>query len=305
MLGYVTQADIDLVLVLDAWTGGPLTPFLASHAGVELGGPLRAARSTLRCDGGRETDVEVSWPGGALLIEDKIDAPFTPGQPESYRTEVDARCLGGKEVVRSVLVCPKRRLPTLEVEAAGAFDVIVTCDELAEVARRAGAAGVAAALVLGAASEAKPTRAVTAVDFARSEWGDGYRGAFAALTPDPDVHPGDGSLRTAGAEWVYFRSHGVDKAAVWSLTHWIPGGLVRMELMVLDEPSGFPPGAKLVPKRVQYWVEVQVPPMTFDRPASDQAEQLAEAVEAVSALRRWAVGACLRPRPPKGKGALL
>lgn len=303
-LGYVTEADLDLILVLDAWTGGPLIPFLASRAGVELGYPVRAARSTLRCDGQRETDVEVSWAGGALLIEDKIDAPFTPGQPESYRTEVDARCKDGSEVVRSILVCPKRRLPTLEPEAGRAFDVIVTCEDLAEVARTAGAAGAAAVVVLDAASEAKPTRPVTSVDFARSEWGDGYRRAFAALVaPDAGVHPGEGSLRTAGAEWMYFRRDGVDTAAVWSLAHWIPSGLVRMELMVLDPPRDLPAGADLVPKRVQHWVEVQVPPMTFDRPATEQAEQLREVVDAVTTLRRWAAGADLRPRPPKAKGA--
>lgn len=77
-LGYVLECDLDLILMLDARTGGPLTRHLAKRAGVDLG-DATAARSTLRCAGTRETDVEISWPEGALLIEDKIDAAFTPG----------------------------------------------------------------------------------------------------------------------------------------------------------------------------------------------------------------------------------
>ncbi len=37
MLGYVVEADLDLVLVLDAWIGGPLTPYLAQGDAGALG----------------------------------------------------------------------------------------------------------------------------------------------------------------------------------------------------------------------------------------------------------------------------
>lgn len=169
MLGYVVEADLDLVLVLDAWTGGPLTPYLAQRVGVALVSPLTAGRSTLRCAGTRETDVEISWPGGALLIENKIDAEFTKDQPGSYKVEVDARC-AAMETVRSILVCPERRRPRLEAEAGGAFSVIVSCEDLAGVAEAAGPAGAGAAIVLRAAAEAKPIRPVTPVDQIRSDW---------------------------------------------------------------------------------------------------------------------------------------
>ncbi len=71
-LGYIVETDLDLMLVLDAHTGGPMTRLLAERTGLELGSDVRAARSTLRCGGTRETDVEVTWTGAALLIEDKV-----------------------------------------------------------------------------------------------------------------------------------------------------------------------------------------------------------------------------------------
>lgn len=54
---------LDLILVLDAWSCGPVTPFLAERAGLRLSAPIRAAISTLRCAGHRETDVESRGPG--------------------------------------------------------------------------------------------------------------------------------------------------------------------------------------------------------------------------------------------------
>ena len=85
-----------------------------------------------------------------------MDAPFTTGQPESYRQEVDERRKAG-HTVGAVLVCPGRRKALLEAEAAGCFDAIVTCEELAEQARRAGGAwGRAAEMVLLGAAEPRP-----------------------------------------------------------------------------------------------------------------------------------------------------
>lgn len=299
-LGYVAEADLDLILVLDAWSQGPLTAHLARRAEVRLGSDVTACRSTLRCAGTRETDVEISWDGGALLVEDKIDAEFTPGQPLSYATEVKERRAAGEDV-RAVLVCPARRRPYLELEAAGAFDAIVTCEELAEVAEAAGGAGVGSAMVLRAAAEAKPTRPVTAVDLVRSEWGDGYRRVVAELVPaGVQLSPGEGSLRTATAEWMWFRSAGVDPKGVWGLGHWIPGGMVRIDLMVLDEPSNIPGIATLVRKPTMYLLEVGVPALTFERPAGEQRDEVAEAVRALLELRRWAGAARLRPRPDPG-----
>lgn len=299
-LGYVAESDLDLILVLDAWSCGPLTRFLAERAGVRLGAPVTAARSTLRCAGQRETDVEISWPRGALLVEDKVDAAFTPGQPGSYRVEVDARRRAGEDV-RSVLVCPRRRRTVLELEADGAFDAIVECEDLAEVAEASGdRAGAGAAIVLRAAAAPRPNRPVTPVDEVRSEWGDGYRRTLVDLLPGgARLDPGPGSMRAATADWMSFLSAGIDPPGVWALAHWVPGGQVRMDLMVLDEPTGLPPHVDIIRKPTMFWLIAPVPAMTFQRPAEQQREQLGEAVSAALSLRAWAAGAGLRERRPK------
>lgn len=295
-LGYVLECDLDLMLMLDARTGGPLARYLAKRAGVSLG-EITAARSTLRCAGSRETDVEISWPGGALLVEDKIDAAFTPGQPESYRTEVDARRAAGEDVA-SVLVCPRRRRALYELEAGDSFTCVVDIEDLVKVAEDDGDRfSLAARMVLLAAAEPRPTRPTTPVDLARSDWGDGYRRVVGSLlTPDDRLPLGPGSLRTATADWMYFPVAGIDPEGVWSFGHWIPGGEVRMDLMVEDEPAGLPRGAVSVAKPSMWWVNVKVTPVTFVRSAEEQRDAIAEAVAAALALRRWVAAAGLRPK---------
>lgn len=295
-LGYVLECDLDLILMLDARTGGPLVRFIAERAGLMPSGDITASRSTLRYAGTRETDVEVSWQGGTLLIEDKVDAAFTPGQPESYRVEVEA--LRDKKAIAAVLVCPARRRTHYEVEAGDSFDCIVTCEELADVAEADGDRfSRAAAMLLRAAAEPRPTRPSSPVDVARSEWGDGYRRVVANLLSPDDVLPlGPGSLRTATADWMYFPAAGIDPEAVWSFGHWLPGGEVRMDLMVEDEPTGLPEGAVSIQKPTMWWISTRVPPVTFDQPAEEQREAISEAVAAALALRRWAASAGLRPK---------
>jgi hypothetical protein len=61
LLGYVAESDLDLMLVLDNRIGGPLTPFLLQSVGAPPDAIAAARRSTLRCAGTRETDVELSW----------------------------------------------------------------------------------------------------------------------------------------------------------------------------------------------------------------------------------------------------
>lgn len=296
-LGYVVESDLDLVLMLEARTGGPMTRYLAERAGVTLGSPVSAMRSTHRCSDSRETDVEVSWPGGVLLIEDKIDAAFMSGQPESYRVEVDAQC-SREKTVRSVLVCPARRREHYELEAGDSFSVIVTCEELAKVAQTAcDRFGDGAAMVLLAAAEPRPTRPRAPLDVVRSEWGDGYRRLFADLFPPSEhLRTGPGGLRTATAEWMIFHDSRLDPEAVRSFGHWVAGGELRMELMVEDPPSNLPTRASAMAKPVTWWVTLPVTPMTFDRSASQQRSAVEEIVREVVALRDWALDAELRPR---------
>lgn len=241
----------------------------------------------------------MSWEGGALLIEDKIDAAFTPGQPESYRVEVDTRRDAGQDVA-SVLVCPGRRRVHYEIQAGKSFDCIVDIEELIKVAKADDDRfSRAAVMVLQAAADPRPTPPTAPVDVVRSEWGDGYRLVVASiLGPTDRLLLGPGSLRTATAEWMFFPAAGIDPKGVWSFAHWLPGGEVRMELMVEDEPVGLPDSAAATAKPTMWWVAIQVTPVTFDQPAEDQRHAITEAVAAALSLRRWAASAGLRPKKP-------
>jgi hypothetical protein len=293
-LGYVDESDLDLVLMLDARTNGPLSAYLLQLVGLAPTGPISATRSTGRCAGSRETDVEFSWPGGGLLVEDKIDAGFTPGQAESYATEVAERRDAGEEVA-SVLICPERREAACRTLVKECFTVIVTTKKLASVARQyANETGdrlaLAAEMVLLAAEESKVTG--RAVDPSKSAWGDGYRAVLAQLLPEGAVlFVGAGSLRTVTATEANFPCAGIDPPAVWALLHAIDSGYVRMDLMLDAEPTALPLGARLVKLPRMHRLLIDVPTMTFARPAADQEAAVAAAVEAALILRNWASAA--------------
>lgn len=130
-LGYIAESDVDLVLLLDARVGGPMTRHLFERVGLPQPESVVARRSTSRCGDTRETDVEISWSNGVLFIEDKVDAGFTAGQPKSYATEVrEQRAV--ERTAAAVLVCPTRRLARYRALAtddrgADCFDAYFTC----------------------------------------------------------------------------------------------------------------------------------------------------------------------------------
>ncbi len=295
-LGYLAESDLDLMLVLDVQLRGPLCRLLLERVGAPSDVEIKACRSTIHAAGTRETDVLLTWDGGRVLVEDKVDAGFTPCQPGAYRAEVLQRRQNG-ESAWAVLVCPERLRSYYEPKAAGAFDAIVTCKELAEAAEAAAAAGDrlghAAACVFRAAEE--PKLAGRELDPQLSAWGDQYRDLIAEIVhADERLDPGSQSLRVVGAESMFFACAGVDPPEVWALSHHVPSGVVRMELMVPGTPHDVPAGATLVRKAVMWWVEVRVPPMAFDRPPSEQREAVERAAHAALALRRWAAD---RPWP--------
>jgi hypothetical protein len=288
-LGSAQECDLDLILTLDARTGGPLTPFLARRAGTELGKNVRATRSTLHCSGSRETDVEISWDGGVLLVVDKIHARFARGQPQAYRTEVEERRAAG-ETAAAVLVSPARRRPHYAREACGWFDAMVTCEELAGVAEADGDRfSQAAAMLLRAATEPRLVRPGMPAAAIRVEWGEGYRRVVSDLLAPGDGLPlGPRSLTAADAEWMWFSTVGIGRRGLWAFGHQLPGGHVVMELKVDDEPRHVPPGATASRSCARWWVSLAVPPVTFDRAAEEQRDAIAVAVDAAQVLRRWA-----------------
>ncbi len=87
-----------------------------------------------------------------------------------------------------------------------------------------------------------------------------------------------------------FRGAGVDPPEVWTLGHWIPGGLVRMDLKVPGEPFDLPAGATVVRKPMMRWAKLPVPAMDLHRPVAEQAAALEVAATGLRTLRRWAAG---------------
>lgn len=174
-------------LVLDAHVGGPLCPALLAAVGATHAGAVTARRSTLRCAGTRETDVELTLDGGVVFVEDKVDASFTPGQPGSYRQEVDERRKTGD--AWSVLICPDRLKGRYLAEAGDDFCAVVTCLELAEVAEAAGDSFSRAAAMVYRPAEEPKVMGGAEFDPDVSAWGEEYRQLSPKSSPPANVWP--------------------------------------------------------------------------------------------------------------------
>lgn len=289
-LGYVDESDLDLVLVLDANCGGPLIPHIAERAGLKPVIAVQGARSTIRCGGTRETDVEVSWGDAVLLIENKVDASFTPGQPESYQSAVDDLVATETEAV-AVLVCPKRNLARYRTTAGDVF-VYVTCEELAKVAEASGdRLAEGEALVLRAAEEARPG---PADDPEAAVWGEAYRAiATAAAPPGEAIGFATRAIRTVSAEWVKINVIGMpgDVDGAW---HWFPRGLVSVYVYREPDLAFLPPGAAVVRNKKSWRVDLPVHVVTMNQPPGTQEIAIREAVGAAIRLKNWCVAMATR-----------
>jgi hypothetical protein len=285
-LGYVDESDLDLVLLLDARADGPLTAHLASRAGLVVSGAPAPVRSALRCNGDRETDVEIRWNRSVLFVEDKIDASFTPGQPESYATEVAALRERGYQAA-AVLVCPERTLARYQRRAQDNF-VYVTCEELAAVARSASdPATRAAAIVFDAAAE---RRLIPGADPLAAVWGEAYAAALEALSPsDCTVTIRAGSVRRTDSEWIKLDVAGMPKG-VDGPWHGLNRGTMTVYVDLDVDASRLPAGIRGKRCKKSYRLEVDCRPISMAEGIDDQREALREAVQAVVRLREWATG---------------
>lgn len=279
-LGYVNESDVDLVLVLDAHRRGPLAQALFARVGLPFEGPITAARSTSRNAGNRETDVEIRAGGAVLLVEDKIDAPFTPGQAESYRDAVTELRDGGV-AAGAVLVCPQRRIDRYLPSNDDDRFVAMSLEELIEIADAAGDSfSTAAAVVLRAATETRPG---PVGDPLIELWGEAYRAAVAAAADEP-VTFAKSAFRNAAADWVKVGLAGIP-AGVDGPWHQLSAGVVVVYTPV--EPRDLPGAASAAPTRKGWRVDVRVPVMTLGEPVESQVDAIGEVVSGACLLRDW------------------
>lgn len=286
-LGYVDERDVDLVLVLDANCGGPLTAYIADKAGFEPVDDVHGARSTIRCGGTRETDVEIAWGSTTLLIENKVDASFTPGQPASYRSEVeDLRAVGRSAV--AVLICPERNLARYRAAAEDVF-LYITCEELADHAESSeDRLAHGAALVLRAAAEQRPG---PASDPEAAAWMEAYRAVVASVTPPGEsISFATKAVHTVTTEWVKLPMVGMP-SGVDGAWHWFPRGLVSVYVYEEPDLATLPTGAAVVRNKKSWRVDLPASVVTMSRPARDQEEAIAEAVGAAIRLKAWCLNA--------------
>jgi hypothetical protein len=283
-LGYVDESDLDLAIVLDANRNGPILQLLLRSAGLSPTGDVTASRSTLRCGGTRETDVEVTWTGGALLVEDKVDAAFTPGQPESYRTEVEDRRSAGQSAA-AILVCPQRNRARYETAAGDAF-IYVTCEDLAAAAEANGdLLSAALALVLHAAAEPPPGPISDPVAMA---WGEGYRAVVHAVTPPGERVVLAKTIVKAGENpWVKLGLVPSLPGGTDGPWHWLGADAVCLYVPTEPDLTVLPPGWAVARTRKSWRIDASVPTVGLDRPAAEQSDSIRRVVREALLLGQW------------------
>ena len=149
----VTEAEVDLVLTTATLASSSFWTWLWARLSAEVAPQVFSVQRSASVAGGRETDVRIlaglkSQPF-ILEIEDKIDAAFTPHQPESYRDRIrQYRRSGVAENAFSLLVAPRTYLARVASEDRDCFDALVSLEEIRDLLQQDGRWGQALSLVL-------------------------------------------------------------------------------------------------------------------------------------------------------------
>lgn len=145
----IFERDIDLVLVA-ALRGIEEIRELFCHAAGVTPGQVAQIRHSLATDDGREADVELRLGDperpDVIQIENKLDAPFQPGQPESYASRRSV--LAAREDIaraKAVIFCPMEYSTGTAMES---FDGRVDYEEVRNVLLRHGPLAREGALVI-------------------------------------------------------------------------------------------------------------------------------------------------------------
>lgn len=125
--GSICERDVDLALILALRADENVRAFVAGAACVD-DTQLVSIRHSVGTSDGREADLELRLGDPELPwlveIENKLDAPFQPGQADAYRNRRQlAEEEGGLAGARSLLICPRGYASR---EEARLFDGVAT-----------------------------------------------------------------------------------------------------------------------------------------------------------------------------------
>ncbi len=138
LFAFVLERDINLLLVEELSCSSAFRDFIAERClpGLELGEASWLVRHSVARTGAvtGETDIELTLVGGALpgpvrlMIENKVDAGFQPGQPARYRDDAQRSLeLGGCWKAVTCLVAPEAYLTSRS--GAEGFDVQISYED--------------------------------------------------------------------------------------------------------------------------------------------------------------------------------
>jgi len=98
---------------------------------------------------------------------------------------------------------------------------------------------------------------------------------------------GPKSLRVAVADWMNFLRARTDPPEVLRLSHWVTGGMVRMDLHAPGDAVDLPAGATTIRKPTMWCVKVDVAAKDPRLPRGEQAGAIEAAVIGALTLREW------------------
>ncbi|WP_136661737.1 hypothetical protein [Nitratireductor sp. XY-223] len=208
-LGSLRERDIDLLLCMELHADAELVEYFADQMGLPANSFKRAWVSVY--DGGKESDLVVSFSTthgcSLLLLENKIDASFTPDQPKGYETRAKGlRKEKGVEIVRTAILAPSEYLKTKQDLP---FDLTFYYEDLLEVLEQA-SDGRSNFLASQLRDGIKKKQSVSPPHHGVSQtWSLIYR-LCQEHTPSLNMKPPD--KKPSGANWVEFnnKTHPVD-----------------------------------------------------------------------------------------------
>ena len=302
----ITESELDAALA-EAFHSQPrFAAYVLNHCGFTAAiGPLNVRRQVQHREASGTADLVVTVgsigsPSAVLLIENKIDAAFTPDQPKRYARSKEAYLAEGALRVATVLTCPS--VYSRSSRLATEFDVTMTYEELAMVAGPETAQLLATAIARAEVPyEPEPVDAVMS-------FFDAYEAIARRVAPELVVkrNPNSSGARPKGSYTIYF-----DVRRALGRYNFLP--TVRFSHQCQDSGAPTPSvkimladwarhterlrtvatadligtGFELRPAGQSLGIAAPTPRLNNMRPAHEQENEITEGLNAARRLRSW------------------